>query len=148
MMMAKVQNCLLVWFKEIDVCATTDLPNFTPLVEALANGRLKLPSKAHWYHFPKIMYLTTGRVRLINHFTIVNYDSRVVLTTICSYYDSRVVIYNRKMFIRLATVSKFWSPLPITSFSHYKSNIDLIMGQSCHRFVLIFPTHIICWWRI
>ena len=34
------------------------------------------------------------------HFTIVNYDSRLENTP---YYDPRVVIYDRKMFIRLAT---------------------------------------------
>ena len=36
------------------------------------------------------------------HFTVVNYDSRVVLDW-NPYYDPRVVIYERKMFIRLAT---------------------------------------------
>ena len=34
------------------------------------------------------------------HFTLVNYDSRLENTP---YYDPRVVIYERKMFIRLAT---------------------------------------------
>ena len=33
---------------------------------------------------------------LIKHFTIVNYN-------VSPYYDCRVVIYNRKIFIRLAT---------------------------------------------
>ena len=42
-------------------------------------------------------------VNLIKYLTIVIYDSRVVLTRNCPYYDSRVVIYDRKMFIRLAT---------------------------------------------
>ena len=37
-------------------------------------------------------------VNPIKHFTLVNYDSRVN----CLYYNSRVVFYDRKMFIRLA----------------------------------------------
>ena len=40
---------------------------------------------------------------LIKHFTIVIYDSRVVLTRKLPIYDSRVINYDRKMFIRLAT---------------------------------------------
>ena len=40
---------------------------------------------------------------LIKHFTIVIYDSRVILTKNCPYYDPRVVIYPHKMVIRLAT---------------------------------------------
>ena len=41
-------------------------------------------------------------VNVIKHFTIIIYDSRVVWLENCPYYDSRVVIYARKMFIRLA----------------------------------------------
>ena len=57
------------------------------------------------------VYLT-GRntllvVNLIKHFTIVIYDSRVVWLEKCPYYNSRVVIYARKMFIRLATGLKW-----------------------------------------
>ena len=42
-------------------------------------------------------------VNLIKHFMIVIYDSRVVWLGNCPCYDSRVVNYDRKMFIRLAT---------------------------------------------
>ena len=42
-------------------------------------------------------------VNLIKHFTIVVYNSRVILTRILPNYDFRVVIYARKMFVRLAT---------------------------------------------
>ena len=42
-------------------------------------------------------------VNLIMHFTVVIYDSRVVCLENCHYYAPRVVIYARKMFIRLAT---------------------------------------------
>ena len=42
-------------------------------------------------------------VNLIKHFTIVIYDSRVVWLGNCPCYDSRVVIYERKLFLRLAT---------------------------------------------
>ena len=42
-------------------------------------------------------------VNLIKHFTIVIYDSRVVGLENCPYYDSRVIIYARKTFIRLTT---------------------------------------------
>ena len=42
-------------------------------------------------------------VNLIKHFTIVIYDFRVILTRNFPYYNSRVVIYTRKIFIRLAT---------------------------------------------
>ena len=37
------------------------------------------------------------------HFTIVIYDSRVARLGNCPCYDSRVVNYDHKMFIRLAT---------------------------------------------
>ena len=40
---------------------------------------------------------------LIKQFTLVNYDSRVVVKQFPSQYDSSVVIYKRKLFIRLAT---------------------------------------------
>ena len=42
-------------------------------------------------------------VNLIKHFTIVIYDSRVARLENAPNYDSRIVIYTRKMFIRLAT---------------------------------------------
>ena len=42
-------------------------------------------------------------VNLIKHFTIVIYNSRVVLTGKLPYLYSRLVIYDRKMFISLAT---------------------------------------------
>ena len=42
-------------------------------------------------------------VNLIKHFTIVIYNSRVVWLEYCPYYNSSVVINDRKMFIRLAT---------------------------------------------
>ena len=38
-------------------------------------------------------------VNLVKHFTIVIYDSRVVSLENCPYYNSRVVIYARKMFM-------------------------------------------------
>ena len=43
------------------------------------------------------------------HFTIVNYDSRVITWGIfkSGRYDSRVVHYDRRGFIRLATVKAF-----------------------------------------
>ena len=43
---------------------------------------------------------------LIKQFTSIIYDSRVVLTTNLPICDSKVVIYNRTMFIRLATVAQ------------------------------------------
>ena len=46
-------------------------------------------------------------VNLIKHFTIVVYNSRVILTRILPNYDFRVVIYARKMFIALANASNF-----------------------------------------
>ena len=46
-------------------------------------------------------------VNLIKHFMIVIYDSIVVWLGNCPCYDSRVVNYDRKMFIRLATDSCF-----------------------------------------
>ena len=45
-------------------------------------------------------------VNLIKHFTIAIYDSRVVWLGHCPCYDSRVVIYERTLFIRLATEIK------------------------------------------
>ena len=51
-------------------------------------------------------------VNLIKHFMIVIYDFRVVLTKNYSYYNSRVVIYASKMFIRLAT--------GLASYTRYK----------------------------
>ena len=42
-------------------------------------------------------------VNLIKHSSIVIYDSRVILKRKLPYYDSRVIIYARKMFIRLTT---------------------------------------------
>ena len=41
----------------------------------------------------------TTVVNLVKHFTIVIYDSRVVSLENCPYYNSRVVIYARKMFM-------------------------------------------------
>ena len=49
------------------------------------------------------MWVWIPVVNLIKHFTIVIYDSRVIWLGNCPCYDSRVVNYNRKMFIRLAT---------------------------------------------
>ena len=37
------------------------------------------------------------------HFTLVNYDSRVNFRQLSGQYNSRVVIYDCKMFIKLAT---------------------------------------------
>ena len=34
-------------------------------------------------------------------FTLVNYDSRVVLTSKLHYYDSRAVIYERKLLYKI-----------------------------------------------
>ena len=48
-----------------------------------------------------------GPRQSIKHFTIVIYNSRVVWLGNCPYYDSRVVNYDRKMFIRLATELKY-----------------------------------------
>ena len=46
--------------------------------------------------------LTSGQS--YKHFTLINYDSRVVPDwKIPQLYDPRVIIYERKMFIRLAT---------------------------------------------
>ena len=42
---------------------------------------------------------------VIKHFTIVVYDSKIVGLGNCAYYDPRVVMYARKMFIRLVTGS-------------------------------------------
>ena len=42
-------------------------------------------------------------INLIKRFPIVIYNSRVVWLENYPYYDSRVVIYARKMFLRLAT---------------------------------------------
>ena len=41
------------------------------------------------------------RVNLMKHFMIVIYDSRDIWLENCPYYNSRVVIYARKMFISL-----------------------------------------------
>ena len=47
---------------------------------------------------------TLGSGQSYKHFTLVNYDSMVVIWGIFPVrYDSRVVIYELKMFIRLAT---------------------------------------------
>ena len=40
----------------------------------------------------------------IKHSTIVIYDSSVVLTTNCQYYDSRVLIYNCRVVTDDATI--------------------------------------------
>ena len=52
------------------------------------------------------------------HFTLVNYDSRVAPEN-TPYYDPRVVIYERKMFIRLATGAQrflqFGSKCPVVA---------------------------------
>ena len=54
--------------------------------------------------FPLIIQCSKTCGQSFKHFTLVNYDSRV---KICSNFnvrfDSRVVIYDHKMFIRLAT---------------------------------------------
>ena len=50
-------------------------------------------------------------VNLIKHFTIIIYDFRVVWLENCPYYDSRVVIYARKMFTRLSTDPSVHFPL-------------------------------------
>ena len=56
-----------------------------------------------------LMFLLKPVVNLIKHFTIIIYNSRVVLTRkfpILLLWDhnySGVIIYTRKMFIRLAT---------------------------------------------
>ena len=42
-------------------------------------------------------------VNLIKHFTIIIHNCIVIWFEICPYYESRVVIYALKMFIRLAT---------------------------------------------
>ena len=46
---------------------------------------------------------TCSVFNLMKHFTIIIYDSRVELTIKLPIFVSRVVIYTRKMFIRLAT---------------------------------------------
>ena len=38
--------------------------------------------------------------------TIVNYKSKTIMTEICIYYDSRITIYDRRAFKRMATVEK------------------------------------------
>ena len=49
---------------------------------------------------------TLGSGQTYKHFTLVNYDSMVVIWGIFPVrYNSRVVIYDLKMFIRLATGS-------------------------------------------
>ena len=61
-------------------------------------------------------------VNLIKHFTIVIYDSRVVWLGNCPCYDSRVVNYDRTMFIRLATGGFYWGhkySLPLTPSQHH-----------------------------
>ena len=50
------------------------------------------------------------------HFTLVNYDSRVVPDLkLPPYYNPRVIIYERKMFLRLATGQR----LPVYIFKRY-----------------------------
>ena len=49
------------------------------------------------------LYRIIPVANLIKHIAIVNYGARVVLTTNLPIYNSRVVIYDRKLFIRLAT---------------------------------------------
>ena len=47
--------------------------------------------------------LQCGQWKHIKHFTLINYDSRIVVKQFSSHYNSRVIIYRHKMFIRLAT---------------------------------------------
>ena len=61
-------------------------------------------------------------VNLINHFTIVIYDSRVVWLGNCPYYDSRVSNYDRKMFIRLATEQAIFQFLYFLGNVHFLQN--------------------------
>ena len=61
-------------------------------------------------------------VNIIKHFTIVIYDSRVVIWGCFQVrYDSRVVIYERKIFIRLATGS------------------ILLVSSGCRRYLIANP---------
>ena len=59
-----------------------------------------------WMFYEKVIHLGTSKqficCQSYKHFTLVNYDSRVAPEN-TPYYDPRVVIYERKMFIRLAT---------------------------------------------
>ena len=57
-----------------------------------------LKHKACW-----LTYKQCPVVNLIKHFTIIIYATRVVWLENCPYYNTRVAIYARKMFIRLAT---------------------------------------------
>ena len=50
----------------------------------------------------KDLFLRYASGQSYKHFTLVNYDSKVVADW-KTYYNPRVVIYEHKMFIRLAT---------------------------------------------
>ena len=54
----------------------------------------------------KDLFLRYASGQSYKHFTLVNYDSKVVADW-KTYYDPRVVIYEHKMFIRLATELNF-----------------------------------------
>ena len=64
------------------------------------------------------------------HFTIVNYDSRVENTP---YYDSRVVNYDHKLFIRLAT--------DVLTFNIRRGTWNHWKGRSSHNIKIMFSVY-------
>ena len=70
------------------------------------------------------------------HSTIVIYDPRVVIWGVFkSRYDSRVVIYERTLFIRLATENA----LLLFKWRKYHCIADLLFGFSCIAYVEFGP---------
>ena len=68
-----------------------------------------------WHNSIHVWLLGCGQS--FKHFTLINYDSRVVIWGYFPVrYESRVVIYERKMFIRLATdrKNKYWALIHAT----------------------------------
>ena len=66
--------------------------------------------------------------------TIVIYDSRVIPDLkIPPYYDSRVVNYKRKLFIRLATGFKLRFPGCVWLLHINLQFMKLVVGSSLHR---------------
>ena len=71
------------------------------------------------------------------HFTLVNYNSRVVIWQFSSQYDSRVVIYERKIFIRLSTGH---TPPEVRSY--------LAVGRWLYRQITSpFNNKLSCFWK-
>ena len=67
------------------------------------------------------------RVNLMKHFMIVIYDSRDIWLENCPYYNSRVVIYARKMFIRLPQCC--FSQVSLSRFK--QTEMQTCTNQSC-----------------